>query len=489
MRPRLNQSLLLRSMLVLTCAGPSLHAQSNVTIGLKRDPKIAAALRDVSVDSIRATDTFLAGLGSRHTMGDTLSATRGPGAARRYIFAKLSKYSLQCGGCLRVSYQAELVKIREHPDTPTVNMVNVVAWLPGRDTGRVIVMGGHYDTCACNRTDAAGKAVPLSRYDTATNSPGADDDGSGTSAVVELARVFSKHFPRGLDATIIFALYPGEEENLYGSRQFAKWLHDHGYHVAAAFTDDMVGNVQAGNGTIDSTTVRVFGADPENGASRDLARYAWAMGALYTPKFKVLPVFRLDRVSRGGDHSPYVALGDPGLRFSEKLENYTRQHLPADDLKWVNFGYVANVARLNAAVLASIAAAPPTPPGFSVRRSSSTGGNDWNLAWREAPGAVGYEILYKSTFAPTWEKIIPIGNVTSYTLAYQLDDGMGGIRSVGADGNRSPALAFPAMCPPNLPLSGTTRARTDSAATRPATGIDVLAPSTTRAACVRAPGQ
>lgn len=462
---------------------------TNVTLGIKRDPKIVAALRDISAASIRETDTFLAGLGSRHTMGDTLSSTRGPGAARRYIFAKLTRYSQECGGCLRVQYQGELVKIKEHPDSPIVNMVNVVAWLPGRDTGRVIVMGGHYDTCACNRTDANGRGVPLARYDTATDSPGADDDGSGTSAVVELARVFSKHFPKGLDATVIFALYPGEEENLYGSRQFAKWLHDRNYHVAAAFTDDMVGNVQSGDGTVDSTTVRVYGADPENGASRDLARYAWAMGTLYTPKFHVLPVFRLDRVSRGGDHSPFVSLGDPGLRFSEKLENYTRQHLPADVLQWVNFGYVANVARLNAAVVASLAAAPPPPASFVARRQSSTGGNAWDLTWKAAPGAVGYEVLYKTTYAPTWEKIISVGNVTSYTLPFQLDDGMGGLRSIGADGSRSIAVAVPPVCPPNLPLSGTTRARTDSSAPRTAGGFDALAPSTTRVACVRAPGQ
>jgi hypothetical protein len=460
-----------------------------VTIGLKRDPKIAAALRDISADSIRVTDTFLAGLGSRHTMGDTLTSTRGPGAARRYLFAKLNTYTQRCGGCLRVAYQAEPVKIKEHPDTPTVNMVNVVAWLPGRDTGRVIVMGGHYDTCACNRTDANGRPVPLARYDTATNSPGADDDGSGTSAVVELARVLSKHFSKGLNATVIFALYPGEEENLYGSRQFAKWLHDRKYTVAAAFTDDMVGNVQSGNGTIDSTTVRVFGADPDNGASRDLARYAWAMGSLYTPSFKVLPVFRLDRVSRGGDHSPFVSLGDPGLRFSEKLENYTRQHLPADVLQWVNFGYVANIARLNAAVVASLASAPAAPQNFVARRQSSTGGNNWNLTWNPSPGAVGYEVLYKTTFAPTWEKVIAVGNVTRFTLPYQLDDGMGGLRSIGTDGSRSIAVAVPPVCPPNLPLSGTTRARTDSAASRTTRGFDALAPSTTRTACVRAPGQ
>ena len=472
---------------------------ADVTIGLKRDPKISAALRDISADSIRATDTFLAGLGSRHAMGDTLSNTRGPGAARRYIFAKLSRYSRECGGCLHVFYQAELVKIREHPDTPTVNMVNVIGVLPGRDTGRVIVMGAHYDTCACNRTDSAGRPVRLARYDTATNSPGADDDGSGTSAVVELARVFAKNFPKGLDATVVFALYTGEEENLYGSRQFAKAIHDHNYHVAAAFTDDMVGNVQSGNGTIDSTTVRVYGADPENGPSRDLARYAWAMGKLYTPNFKVLPVFRLDRVSRGGDHSPFVSLGDPGLRFSEKLENYTRQHLPADVLQWVNFGYVANVARLNAAVIASIAAAPPPPQNFFARRQSSTGGNDWDLTWTAAPGAVGYELLYKTTYAPTWEKVIPVGNVTKYTFPFQLDDGLGGLRSVGADGSRSIAVAVPPVCPPSLP-PGAARARTDSSlrfdsgarrdsSVRPVAAVDVLAPSTIRTACVRAPGQ
>lgn len=481
----------------LLFASSSLPAQTKtaaavstgVTIGLKRDPKIVAALREISAARIRETDTFLARLGSRHTMGDTVSSTRGPGAARRYLFAKLNRYSQECGGCLRVSYQAELVKIKEHPDTPMVNMVNVVAWLPGRDTGRVVVMGAHYDTCACNRTDANGRPVPLARYDTATDSPGADDDGSGTSAVVELARVFSRHFPKGLDATVIFALYPGEEENLYGSRQFAKWLHDHGYRVAAAFTDDMIGNVQSGNGTIDSTTVRVYGADPENGASRDLARYAWAMGTLYIPRFRVLPVFRLDRVSRGGDHSPFVSLGDPGLRFSEKLENYTRQHLPADVLEWVNFGYVANVARLNFAVVASIAAAPPPPENFFARRASSTGGNDWNLTWNPAPGAIGYEVLYKTTYAPTWENIIPVGNVNSHTLSFQLDDGMGGLRSIGAGGSRSIAVAVPPMCPPNIPLSGTTRARTDSTAPKTPGSFDALAPSTIRTACVRAPGQ
>ncbi len=466
--------------------------QSNIAIGLRKDPAIAAALRDISAANIRATDSVLSAFRTRHTMSDTISERRGAGAARRFLYSKLARYSVECGGCLKVEYHPTMIRVTEHPDKPLVNMVNVLAWLPGRDPKRVVVMGGHYDTCACNRTSADGKPVPLARYDALTDSPGADDDGSGTSAVVELARVFSRRFPKGLDATIIFALYTGEELGLYGSRALAERLHASGYTVAAAFTDDMVGNVQAGNGTIDSTTVRVFGADPDVGPSRDLARYAWAVGSIYVPKFKVMPVFRLDRVSRGGDHSPFVTLGDPGLRFSERFENYTRQHLPADEMGFVNFSYVANIARLNAAVVASIASAPPTPPSVSASRSSATGGNDWNFSWKPAAGAVGYEVLYRSTIAPTWETIIPVGNAISYTLAYQLDDGVGGVRSVGRNGERSIVIAVPPTCaPPRSPAAGApTTGRSDSvSASRSGPVIDPMAPSNARVACVRLPGQ
>jgi hypothetical protein len=375
-------------------------------------------------------------------MSDTVSSTRGIGAARRYLFKKLSGYSQACGGCLRVEYDGELMEMRGHPDRPKVNIVNVAAWLPGRDTTRVVVMGGHYDSCVCARTDLG----PLARFEATQDAPGADDDGSGTSAVVELARVFSKHFPRGLEATIIFVAYSGEEEGLYGSTHLAQRLHAAGYKVVSAFTDDIVGNVVADDGTTDSTTVRIFGADPDNSSSRELARYAWATGTIYNPSFQILPVFRLDRISRGGDHSPYVSLGDPGLRFTERLENYKRQHLPTDDFAHVNFGYVANVARNNASVIGSLAAAPAAPVAFA-RRDRDSGGQKWMMTWQPVAGASSYEVLFRRTSAPTYEKIYQAGATTSFLLPDQLDDGWAAVRAVGADGSRSLTSAVPPPCP------------------------------------------
>jgi len=417
-------------------------AAADVTIGLTRDPALAATIAEISSARIRETDSALVSFGTRHAMSDTLSNTRGIGAARRYLFAKLSGYSKACGGCLRVEYDPALVEMRGHPGHPMVNIVNVVAWLPGRDTSRVLVMGGHYDSCVCARTDLG----PLARFEATQDAPGADDDGSGTSAVVELARVFSKHFPRGLGTSVIFVAYSGEEEGLYGSTHLAQRLHAAGYKVVSAFTDDIVGNVVADDGTVDSTSVRIFGADPDNGPSRELARYAWATGTIYNPGFTILPVFRLDRISRGGDHSPYVGLRDPGLRFTERLENYKRQHLPTDDFAHVNFGYVANVARLNASVVGTLANAP-APPVALARRDRDSGGQKWMVSWGEVPGAVRYEVLFRRTTAPTYEKIYQAGAATSFLLPDQLDDGWAAVRAVGANGHRSLTSAVPPPCP------------------------------------------
>lgn len=441
-RPRLLLSLFAALPLTVDAQQPTVLASGDVTIGLKRDPALAAAIADISAAQIRATDSALVSFGTRHTMSDTASATRGIGAARRYLFAKLQGYSKACGGCLRVEYDPALMQMRGHPDRPMVNVVNVLAWLPGRDTTRVVVMGGHYDSCGCARTDVG----PLARFEATQDAPGADDDGSGSSAVVELARVFSRHFPKGLEATIIFATYSGEEEGLYGSTHLARRLHEAGYRIVSAFTDDIVGNVVGENGSVDSTTVRIFGAEPDNGPSRELARYAWAAATIYNPRFRVEPVFRLDRISRGGDHSPFVSLGDAGLRFTERLENYKRQHLPTDDFAHVNFGYVANVARHNAAVVGSLANAPAPPVAVAVRDQAS-GGAKWRMTWKEVPGATGYEVLFRRTTAATYEKIYPVGSSTSFLLPDQLDDGWAAVRSLGAGGHASLTAAVPPTCP------------------------------------------
>src|SRR5689334_10941681 len=437
-------SLLLLASLpsLLVAQRPVTLAAGDVTIGLKRDPALAATIADISPAQIRATDSALVSFGTRHAMSDTVSNTRGIGAARRYLFAKLKGYSQACGGCLRVEYDPALMEMRGHPDKPMVNIVNVVAWLPGADTSRVIVMGGHYDSCGCARTDIG----PLARFEATQDAPGADDDGSGTSAVIELARVFSKHFPHGLQSSIIFVAYSGEEQGLYGSTHLAQRLHAAGYKVVSAFTDDIVGNVVAEDGRVDSTSVRIFGAEPDNGPSRELARYAWATGTIYNPRFKVLPVFRLDRISRGGDHSPYVSLGDPGLRFTERLENYKRQHLPTDDFAHVNFGYVANVARNNASVIGSLANAPAPPVALAVRDRES-GGAKWRLSWNPIPAATSYEVLFRRTTSPTYEKIYSVPTGTTFLLPDQLDDGWAAVRSVAANGHRSLTAAVPPPCP------------------------------------------
>jgi peptidase M28-like protein len=402
--------------------------------GLTADPTLAAALADVSPERLRAIDLTLVAFGTRHTMSDTLSATRGIGAARRWIFRELSRHAAECGGCLRVEFDPAMVTVARHPDKPSVNVVNVLAWLPGRDTSRVVVIGGHYDSCVCSKD----------RFDATSNAPGADDDGSGTAAVIELARVFSRHFPHGLNATIVFATYSGEEMGLLGSTHLAERLHAQGYRIVAAMTDDIVGNVVADDGTRDSTSVRVFGADPDAGVSRELLRYVWSAGETYQPSFTVLPVFRLDRINRGGDHIPFHNKGDPAVRFTERLENYKRQHLPTDTLADVDFSYVSRVARLNGATIGALAAAPPMPDSAVVRRDAASGGQKWRLTWRRVPGATSYEVLVRRTTAPQWERVVAVGADTTYLLSVQLDDAYAGVRAVGPSGFRSLAAVVPA---------------------------------------------
>ncbi|MEP6618484.1 MAG: M28 family peptidase [bacterium] len=412
-------------------------------IGLARDAALAAALTDVSPARIRATDSALVSFGTRNTFSDTTSSTRGIGAARRWLFSQLQQTSRDCAGCLRVEYDAAVIQVQRHPQRASANIVNVLGILPGRDTNRVIVLGGHYDSCVCS-------VPPNGGVDSTNTSPGADDDGSGTSAVVELARVISHRYPKGLDATIIFVLHAAEEQGLLGATHLAQRLKAQGKQVIAGMTDDIVGNVVAEDGSVDSTSVRIYAADPDSSGSRELGRYVWGLGAQYLPGFEIVPVFRLDRIGRGGDHSPYVAAGWPGLRFTERLENYKRQHLPTDDLAHVNFGYIAQVARLNAATLVSLASAPAAPDSVLARReNAASGGQAWTLTWKAVPGAMSYEVLVRRTTSPTWERVIPVTGALRHQLDFPLDDGWAAVRAVGANGHRSLARAAgqPARAP------------------------------------------
>ena len=408
---------------------------------LQEDGRIAVLLGEIDPRRIRATDSALVSFGTRNSYSDTLSTTRGIGAARRWIHAQLSQYSRDCGGCLRVEFDTGTVQTPRDTVARQRRITNVLAWLPGRDTTRVIVIGGHYDSCVC--------AVPPGRgRDSVSTAPGANDDGSGSSAVIELTRVFSRLFSKGLDATVIFALHDAEEQGLLGSSHLAKRLKSGGYKVVAGMTDDIVGNVTAEDGTMDSTSVRIFAPDPDTSRSRELARYVWSIGDSYLPNFRVVPVWRLDRVGRGGDHRSYIEQGSAGLRFTERIENEKRQHRPTDELAWVNFGYVANVARLNAASVAALGLAPATPDSARAARDVPvTGGRRWTLTWLPVSGAVSYEVLLRPTTSPQYERVIAVGSGTRYELDVQLDDLWAGVRAVGANGHRSLPAVVPRVTP------------------------------------------
>ena len=415
-------------------------ARVGPTLGLVTDQRITALLGAVDPRRLHGYDSALVAFGTRNLYSDTLSTTRGTGAARRWIHAQFSRFGAECGGCLRVEYDTATVATPRDTASPSRRVVNVLAWLPGRDPTRVIVIGGHYDSCVC--------AVRGGARDPSANAPGANDDGSGTAAVIELARVFSRAYPRGFDATVIFAAHDGEEQGLLGSRHLAQRLKAGGYHVIAAMTDDIVGNVTAQDGYVDSTSVRIFAPDPDTSRSRELARYVWAVGALYLPGFEVYPVWRLDRFGRGGDHRPFIDEGWAGLRFTERVENELRQHRAADTLGAVNFGYVANVTRLNAAVIASLASAPAIPDSSGAQRDVQvSGGRRWTLSWAPVSGAVAYEVLVRPTTAAQYQRLYRVGARTEFTLHYQLDDAWAGVRAVGANGHRSLPVVLPRVPP------------------------------------------
>lgn len=425
------------------------------TLSLTEDARIARVLRDIDARRIRGYDSALVSFGTRNTYSDTVSTTRGIGAARRWIHAQLSRFSADCGGCLRVEFDTATAQTPRNPASPTRRVTNVLAWLPGRDSMRVVVIGGHYDSCVCAVGQSGGR-------DSVATAPGANDDGSGSSAVIELARVFSRAFPRGLETTVIFALHDAEEQGLLGSGALARRLKRDGYHVVAGMTDDIVGNVAADDGHVDSTSVRIFAPDPDTSRSRELARYVWGAGSLYLPGFEVVPVWRLDRVGRGGDHRSFIEQGWAGLRFTERVENEKRQHRPTDELSGVNFGYVANVARLNAAAIAAIGSAPPPPDSLRARRDvQGTGGRRWTLSWNPAPGATSYEVLLRPTTSAQYERIYPAGTArctdnaaqVCFTLDFQLDDAWAGIRAVGANGHKSLTVVLPRG---TAPRGGTT---------------------------------
>ena len=416
------------------------------------DPAIVAALREVSAARVQADIEKLVSFHTRSTLssGDTTHLGQGIVAAREWIRAEFESDSQACGGCLEVKTDVFVEPPADRVPKPTevVNVYAVLHGTGGEEAKRIVLVTGHYDSRNSDNFNTDGAA------------PGANDDASGTAVSLECARVLSRvKFP----ATIIFLTVAGEEQGLYGSSHFAKMAKEQGWQIEAVLNNDIVGGDRSEGRRPD--TVRVFsegiplsasdeevrrirGLGGENdSASRQIARYIAETAAAFGTELQPTLVFRLDRYLRGGDHSAFNEQGFAGVRFTEYRENYDRQHqnvrtengVEFGDLpKFVDYDYVAKVARLNAATLASLASAPAPPA--RVRLVVKELQNDSTVTWEAAPRAAGYEVLWRETTSPTWDHCEAMGNETRATLKMSKDNVIFAVRSVDAAGHRSLAV-------------------------------------------------
>jgi hypothetical protein len=433
---------------------PTKASASRNPVSTQRDPRIVAAMNAVKAAELKRIDIKLVSFGTRLTLTSSMPAAGGRGiaAAREWITSEFLRYSKECGGCLEVKTHAFTEGPVDRIPKPT-EIVNVYAVLRGSDpesAKRVLVIGGHYDS-------RAGEIL-----DTESDAPGANDDGSGTAVTLEAARVLSKYkFP----ATIVFVAFASEEQGLNGSRHFAKMAKAEGWDVEAVLSNDMVGGDKSAGQN--AKVVRVFSeglpiATPEewkrirtmgaesDSESRQLARYISDIGAQYWPTrdFQPMLVFRQDRFLRGGDHTAFNEQGFAAVRLTDFRENYNHQHqtprtengIEYGDLpKFVDFEYMAKVARLNVATLAALASAPAPPAQVRILTKSLE--NDTTLTWQPSPGgAAKYEVLWRATTAPTWESMKAVGEQTEATLPQSKDNMIFAVRSVDGKGHRSLAV-------------------------------------------------
>ncbi len=419
----------------------------------KPDPEIKKMLKEVSAKNIEATIRKLVSFGTRNTLSDQDSKTRGVGAARDWILSEFRRISAECGFCLDPQTQTFLQPKANRVPEPT-NLTNVFGVLLGKtDPGRIYVVSGHYDSMCTSPTDAKCDA------------PGANDDASGTAVSLELARVMSK---RKFDATIIFMAVPGEEQGLLGAAHYAEQAKLGKMNIEAMFTNDIVGGVTSHKNSVFRKKVRVFSegvpsneTEPEaatrrsvggenDSASRQLARFVKEQSDRYVKNFGAWMIYRRDRYGRGGDHIPFVERGFAGVRFTESDEDYTHQHqnvrteggvFYGDTPEFVDFDYTANVARVNLAALASLASAPGKPKNVGIVTGGLT--NDTVLKWDANTDVdlAGYELVWRDTTSAEWTNSVPVGNVITYTAkGMSKDNYFFGIRSVDKDGNKSPVV-------------------------------------------------
>jgi hypothetical protein len=430
-----------------------LTAQNTNQTAKVLDPAIQQAVSAVSEERLRSSDLTLVDFASRHTLGTTLPAEKKAGVvqAREWLTAQLQQLATGCHGCLEVkSYSFTEGPAARIPQP--AELVDVYAVQKGSSpeaAKRLIVICAHYDSIAMARMN-----------DPEAPAPGANDDGSGTALVLEAARVLSQQrFP----ATIVYALFPGEEQGLFGSKGFAKLARSEGWQLEAVLSNDIVGGdntrhqqnlarifsegLPAAAAEQEIHRVRLLGAESDS-PSRQLARYLDSEVPAYLPARSVHPklIFRQDRFLRGGDHTSFNEQGYAAVRITEYEENFDHQHqLPrvengieyGDLPKFVDFAYLAGVTRLNVATAALLASAPAPPTEVKLQTKELV--NTSTLHWTASPDgrAAGYEVLYRDTTAPQWENVIPAGTQLQITVPYSKDNVIFAVRAYDADGHRS----------------------------------------------------
>ena len=420
------------------------------------DLRMYHIIDSVSADRIEQDIRTLAGFGTRNTLSDTVSDTRGIGAARRWIKTEFDKISEGCGGCLEVFYQRNFVEQNPEGRIPhDVYIVNVVAIQRGsRDPDRLVMMSGDIDSRASSATD----------YE--TDAPGANDNASGMAGAMEAARVLTQYqFPY----SIAYVGLSGEEQGLYGGQGLADYAEQNNWQLIGTLNNDMIGNIEGVDGVIDNRSFRIF-SEPVppteteeerrfrrftggevDGISRQLARYVHRQTQEYMPQMNPMMIYRLDRFGRGGHHRPFNDLGFAGIRIMEAHENYTRQHQDirtengieyGDVIEGVNFDYAKKLTAVNAISLAGLAWAPPAPDSVSIGgvvEPSTT------LAWpmSDDPNLAGYKVYWRETTAPQWNYSRFVGKVDKHTLeGVVIDNYYFGVAAVGKDGNES-VVIFP----------------------------------------------
>tara|TARA_R110002073_G_scaffold23229_3_gene79336 strand:- start:7048 stop:8379 length:1332 start_codon:yes stop_codon:yes gene_type:complete len=418
------------------------------------DQKLYDIIDGVSAERIKQDVKTLADFGTRHTLSDTVSQTRGIGAARRWIKSEFENISTKCNNCLDVFYQKDLVKKGDGARiVHDVWVVNVLAVQKGtKYPNRYIIMSGDIDSRVSDPTDFT------------SDSPGANDNASGMAGTIEAARVLSKY---SFENSIIYVGLSGEEQGLYGGKGLAAYAKEKGWDIIGILNNDMIGNIKGVDGVIDNRTFRIF-SEPVppteteeqrkdrrkyggevDGISRQLARYVHKNVKTYMPEMNPMMVYRLDRFGRGGHHRPFNDAGFAGIRIMEAHENYTQQHQDirtenginyGDTFEHVNFPYAKKLTAVNAINLASIASAPPPPKDVAIGGIVQP---SVKFKWNKVDGAVGYKIYWRDTTSPTWDKSRYVGNVSQFTLeGIVIDNFFFGVASVGKDGYES-MVVFP----------------------------------------------